>query len=414
MSTLVVVSEQRRRWLVGAALTACAGLLLARRPQLLDPQLLGVADFVQYWAAGRLNLTGGNPYALEQMLPVEQAAGWKEDWAIPMWNPFWTMTLAMPFSALPFALARLLWLIVEFGIVLGCADFLWRLYRGSVASRWLAWAVALTFCPTIIVLRMGQLGPFQLLSLCLFLHLISKHADWGAGAVLALATVKPHLLLLFWIALGLWILSQRRWQVAAGAGCTLLLAGAVTLAVNPHVFEQYRAALAGRLASETLDYQAPTLGAFLRLSLGEGLSWVQYAPTVVGIAWILAYWWRKRQAWDWHRDLPLVLLVSYATALYGWLGDQVVLLVPVIQATGWLVRGSDTRTVRLMILAYALLDGIVLAAKVAGLTEAGQFWVAPALCAGYVLLMTRLTRLGTGPCRCVGTACLHPARPEGV
>jgi hypothetical protein len=54
-------------------------------------------DYVEYWAAGRLNLNGSNPYAADQLLPLERAAGRKTE-VLLMWNPPWTLALAMPLS----------------------------------------------------------------------------------------------------------------------------------------------------------------------------------------------------------------------------------------------------------------------------------------------------------------------------
>ena len=32
-------------------------------------------DYLAYWAAGRLNLTGGNPYAADQLLALQRGEG---------------------------------------------------------------------------------------------------------------------------------------------------------------------------------------------------------------------------------------------------------------------------------------------------------------------------------------------------
>lgn len=412
MVPFATISQRRPPALLVCALLACAALLAVRGPQLLDPRVLGVADFVEYWSAGRLNLNGENPYAAEPLLRLQQAAGWDESRPIPMWNPFWTLALVMPLSALPFGIARLLWLLVQGGIVIGCADFLWRYYQGASALRWLAWVVALSFCPTLIVLHMGQMGPFLLLGLCLFLRFIDRPGGWIAGAALVLASVKPHLLLLFWVALGLWVVRQRRWQIGLGAGVALLLTAGATLATNRGLLSEYREALSGRLTSDTLDYLAPTPGAFLRWIAGEPMAWVQYLPTLLGLAGVVLYWQRHRASWEWRNELPVVLLASYATALYGWLGDQVVLLIPVIQCAVWAVRGCELRAVRLAIVVYVILDVLILATKVAGVSEASQFWVAPSLFIGYLLLRGRPAMHRSGPCSCVGAHCpglLHAA-----
>lgn len=414
MPLSATASQRRQPALLVLVLAACTAVLVLRGPRLLDPRVLGVADFVEYWSAGRLNLEGSNPYAPEPLLRLQQSAGWNENRPIPMWNPFWTLALVMPLSAVPFGVARLVWLLLQGGIVLGCADFLWRYFQGPPALRWLACCVALTFCPTLIVLHMGQMGPFLLLGLCLFLRFVDQPGGWIAGGALVLASVKPHLLLLFWVTLALWIGWERRWRISFGAGIALLLAVTATLATNRDLLSEYRDALSGHFISDTLDYQAPTTGALLRWIAGERMAWVQYLPTVLGLAWVMHYWRRHRAVWEWRKQLPVLLLASYATAVYGWLGDQVVLLIPLIQATVWAVHGCESRAVRLAIVLYVVLDLLVLATKVAGVSEAGQFWVAPALLVGYLLLRGRHALHPSGRCLCRGPECAGFLHAEGV
>ena len=49
------------------ALVVGAGVLLL--PLLNDPGIWPPDDYVEYWAAGRLNLHGQNPYSPELLLP---------------------------------------------------------------------------------------------------------------------------------------------------------------------------------------------------------------------------------------------------------------------------------------------------------------------------------------------------------
>jgi hypothetical protein len=40
------------------------------------PQYKGVRDFVEYWSASRLLLSGGNPYSPSELLSIEKSVGW--------------------------------------------------------------------------------------------------------------------------------------------------------------------------------------------------------------------------------------------------------------------------------------------------------------------------------------------------
>ena len=101
------------------ALVVGAGVLLL--PLLNDPGIWPPDDYVEYWAAGRLNLHGQNPYSPELLLPLERGAGRDTDEAIMMWNPPWTLSVAMPLGALPARLGQFVWLFLQAGCLVGAA-----------------------------------------------------------------------------------------------------------------------------------------------------------------------------------------------------------------------------------------------------------------------------------------------------
>ena len=70
-------------------------------------------DFVEYWAAGRLNAAGANPYDPGLMLQEQRQVGWPDRTPVMMYNPPWTLALAMPMGALSFGFARSLWLPLQ-------------------------------------------------------------------------------------------------------------------------------------------------------------------------------------------------------------------------------------------------------------------------------------------------------------
>jgi hypothetical protein len=62
-----------------------------------------VDDFVEYWAAGCLNVLGGDPYSGEQLFELQREVGWAKDVPLMMWNPPPALTIVMPFGLLPYA-----------------------------------------------------------------------------------------------------------------------------------------------------------------------------------------------------------------------------------------------------------------------------------------------------------------------
>jgi hypothetical protein len=308
-----------------------------------------IDDYVQYWASGRLNATGGNPYSPQELLALEkaiglaeavqEAAGLRADEPIMMWNPPWTLSVTMPFALLDFPASRTLWFVAEFLIIVTCADWLWCIYEGPRRLRWLAWLLAITFYPTLVVILQGQISPFVLLGMVGFLYFQQQAMALAAGALAALGGVKPHLVYLFWVALILTGLDRCGRRRVLGCTTAGLLATALPLACNPAVLQQYWTAI--HTLQTPAGAYSPTLGSLLRLSFGENLTWLHVLGPVAGLGWVLWYWIRHRKAWAWDEQLPLLLIVSLLTSYYGgWTVDRVVLLIPVIHAAVLTVRSG--------------------------------------------------------------------------
>jgi hypothetical protein len=314
-------------YIAPAAIVGLAVVFLARFQQ-LGPYGLYLQDFVEYWSAGHLNASGQNPYDPELMFDLETKLRPDLGEPVMMWNPPWTLALAMPLGLLPCHVAHLLWLILSLTILLVGSDFLWRFYGGIPRYRGISWFIALSFTPTLLVLEMGQITPLILLGLIGFLFFERNGRDSLAGACLTLAAIKPHLIYLVGLGILLWTVERRRWSILLGAGITLLLATAVALVFNPSVLNQYWFSLTHRPPER---FYSPTIGTYLRLLLGPEKFWLQFVPVVLGLGWFAWYWPRWRRAWQWSEQLPVLLLASYLTASYGtWPFDYVVMLIPVM------------------------------------------------------------------------------------
>jgi hypothetical protein len=351
---------------------------------------LGLGDFIAYWSAGRVNALGENPYSWEVLLPLQQDLGWPESFPNMMYYPPWTLALVMPFGVLPFSLSRLLWLVLHLGLVVGCTDWLWRYYGAPPKYRLWAWVLALAFVPTLIVLRMGQIGPLLLLGIVAFLYLEKRSLDWWAGAVLVLPAIKPQLVYLFGLALLLWAVDRRRWRVLLGGVLALLAAVGIAMLTNPQVLNQYRYALTNPPSGNI----TPTIGAFLRLAFGEDQTWLQFVPTGIGLIWFPFYWLRHRRTWAWEEQAPVLLLVSFLTTSYGaWVFDLVILLVPMLQTAVWAFSRGERRVVHLALSCYLAINGVALAMNLGEASYPAFIWMTPALFLSYLALRRRC-RLG--------------------
>lgn len=382
-------SARLRPLLLGAALIAALGLIAWKGAHLLsDRSILPPDDYVEYWAAGRLNATGLNPYDGALLLPLERDAGRDTDEPVMMWNPPWTLTLAMPVGLLPARIGQLLWLVVSFVLVVGSADQLWRLYGGPPDRRWIAWVLALTFLPTLFVLQAGQIGPFILIGITGFLVCDRARLLWLAGACAVLMAIKPHLVYLFWIALAGWALRRPlpdRAKVVAGGLAAGLLTTLIPLACNPDVLGQYWDAMTHRTPEQ---WKSPTIGSLLREVFGEDQFRLQFVPTILGLVWLTADAWRHREReWRWPDQMPILLLVSFVTASYGaWPFDLVILLPAVIQIAAGVTAKPDRRSALIAIGVYVAINAGALAMNLTHQTSNRFVWMAPSLLAAYVLL----------------------------
>jgi hypothetical protein len=350
--------------LVAVAVVAVAALGIPLFDRLAaDRELLKPYDFVEYWSAGRQLLDGRNPYDPDELFALQRSM-YDVRKTVMMWNPPWTLPLTLPFGALHWRAAQLLWFVMQLAAVLISADLLWRIYGGDVRYRWVSWLVALTFGPTLFLLLLGQVSGLLLLGLAGFLHFIRKDRPALAGCSAALTAIKPHLLPLFGLALVLESTHRpaARKALVVGAGLLLVLS-VIPLLWNPRVWSQYFEAM--RLPPsdkfETMqEFEHPTIGYQLRLLIpGEPFA-AQFIPALVASLAFVAYWLARRQSWQWERAMPWLVLISAVTAVYGaWAFDLVILLLPIVQATARLSQ-SGMRTLPAVVAAAYLACNILL------------------------------------------------------
>ena len=386
-----------RRLLTSAGLAAALALLAGEVAHLLDdPSVLRPVDYMEYWSAGRATLRGDNPYDGTVLYPLQQECGTRYDDPIMMWNPPWTLPAAMAVGAVPWRAGQLAWFAANLTAVVASVLLLWRLYGGPGRLAWVPVAVALGFAPVAFLLLLGQISGFLLLGVAGFLAAVRAERFSLAGALAALTAVKPHLFVLFALALAFESLRDRRMlRAVVVGGLVLAVLGAVPLLWNPDVWRQYHEATSASAAAghNTLaEWRHPTLGYVLRTALpGEPVN-AQYMPCAIVALAFPAYWWARRRGWDWSVETPRLVAVSVLAAPYGaWAFDLVVLLVPLTQAVAALAVSRPGRAV-----VAALAAGFVAVNAIALLMllwpeSQANLWLAPVTVAG-CLLAARIAR----------------------
>ena len=337
---------------------------------------LGLGDYIAYWSAGRVLADGGNPYSPKALLAVQHAQGWEDDWPNIMYYPPWALALVLPFGLLPFWVSRLVWLVTGLGTIIWCANRAWIYFGGQEQKRIVAWLIALTFVPTLMVLRIGQIAPWLLLGTIGFLEAERRRADWLAGIAITLTTIKPHLMFLFGLAVLVWCIAAGRWKILAGSIVTAGLATALASWRDPNVLVHYQQFAVN---NPPFGNVTPTIGGMLRVILGERRIWLQFVPTAIALIWFPFYWRHERQNWRWEEQGALLILISFVATAYGaWPFDLVVLLIPVIQAAVCVSRYGST-AMAAAVVAYVLIDGTALLLNVAGAKYPAFIWMTPAI-----------------------------------
>jgi Glycosyltransferase family 87 len=371
-------------WAIGCIIGSLVSTQVLASENALPPYK-GVRDFAAYWASARLLLAAQNPYSPAELLELQRMLGWQDAAPLVMWNPPWTFAVTLPFGLLEFESGQFLWLLLNVLLLLISARLLWRSY-GERADRYrLAWFLTVTFIPTVFVLVIGQITPLVLAGLVGFLYFERQGKKFAAGAFLALAMLKPHLIYLFWLVFALWALQRRQWSLLSSAAVTGLVAATMPLLFNPSVYHQYIELFRPTELQLPLDLPAPTLRNAVKLLLETDVGALQILPSLVALIWVVFYWRRHQSDWQWSERLPLVLLVSLTTSAYAWTFDQVVFLPAIIQGASWLVRQRLPWYQSIAALLYVAIDLAHGAMRVFVAEELWYFWLAPALLVAYLI-----------------------------
>lgn len=179
-------------------------------PTLVDPtgKALG-NDFLQFWSAARLALAGRPEAAfdLRTLIGVEHATVPALPNLLAPWSsPPTFLLVVMPFGLLPYPVALALFLTVTAG--------LWALLVRRVIPGRRAWIVAAAAPAGLVTLVAGQNG-FLTAAIAGFALLLLDRRPIAAGLLIGLLAIKPHLAVLFPLAL----IAAGRWRtfVAAAA-----------------------------------------------------------------------------------------------------------------------------------------------------------------------------------------------------
>jgi Glycosyltransferase family 87 len=366
--------SRMRRLAAGAIVLAGTAYVLVLFVTGLSDRNASERDFIAYWAAGKLAISGGDPYDPASVRQLEASAGRASDAIVlVMRNPPVALPLVAPLGFLSPKYALIIWLVLLIASLGASIWLLWRMHGKPTSSYHL---VAIGFAPALACLMAGQFGIFLLLGVVLFLYFEPTRPAL-AGAALLLCAFKPHLFVPVAIPLALWIVIGRRFRVAAGFVAAVLAALAIACAIDPRVLTQY---LAFMRAGEAVSERIPALSVALRFAISPHSTWIQFVPLVFACVWAGWYFWTRRNRWRWADQGLLVLLVASVSTPYGFLMDECVLLPAVLAG----VYAAVER--RRSLIPIAIFAGAALIELLAGVEVKTPYfmWTAPAWLAWYL------------------------------
>jgi hypothetical protein len=380
-----------RSLLVRTSLLVAIAVLALQSYTFYNSTKFALKDSVQYWAAARLLITSGNPYSPGEMLELQQTVGWSDPTPLMMWNPPWALSIVLPLGFMSYPLAKILWSFVLFAVIFLSSDLAWQIYNGPPKYRWLSWLLGITFVPTLVTLKLLQIGPIMLLGVVGFLYFQKNNRPFMAGMACILMTIKPHFLYLFWVCLVFWIIRERQWRVLMGMIVSMSILITIPHLFNLKVLSQYVTTVVA--TGGPSNWATPTLGGYLRLLVGVDQYWLQFISLGVGLPWCLWYWLRRKDDWSWEWDLPNVLMASIVTASYGWTYDQVVLIPLLMSAVIWCLNLRVPKQRNLLLIGYAGVNLciFILRTEAFGMSNEIWFgWVAPLAMFIYLMLRQNL------------------------
>jgi hypothetical protein len=281
-------------------------------------------DFRGYYAAARVLVGGGNPYDYVQvarvLLDVTGRAGNN-----PFFYPLWFGWFIAPLSVLPFQIARVIWMVFNWGIWLfglirlqQLLSFPTKGWRNGLLNllatfifAWTTWK----FEQTGILL-------FVIMTEALIAH---KHQRWGrTGIFLALALIKPNVMLLPVVVLCAWLIRNRNWRTVAVAVSVLVAFVLITTALTPEWYQPFFQPHFGQGLTEVLDGPGQVTGTRLNTTLLDWLKWfavpltlryIIYVLVILGCTWMLV-----KGVWNSKSIMAVAifsLLVSFAITPYA-------------------------------------------------------------------------------------------------
>jgi hypothetical protein len=292
------MTNQRSKLIVGVGVCILFVLLVVAVRQLFTLEAVGANDFYPRWKGTMLFWREGvDPYSDRATAAIQQdmygrPALPEEDQVLFVY-PFYITFLLLPLVWLPLSYSwiQAIWLTTLLAVMITAVFLTLRLLNWKqpiwLFALTMLWAVLFYHFTRTVIL--GQFAAFVFLWLAAALLALRRGRDGWAGFWLALATIKPQMVILVIPALLLWALGARRWHFIASFGLTMAALFGLCFLLLPSWLTSF--------VNQVLSYPEYTFtGSPLWVITGFYLP--QLGPTVERLLSLLAIGW---MLWEWRR-----------------------------------------------------------------------------------------------------------------
>lgn len=314
------------------------------------------ADFSCFYRAGRMVLAGDGAqvynlnaeryYDARLNTAFVDAAGHR--FSLPfVFAPF-VLLLFAPLSRLPYSQAELVWYWFNVALLLALPFVLRRRLSWGTRGLTLALVAPVFFVPVTLALMQGQPALLLLFLVAVGFADLGAGHDGRAGAVLALASFKPQLVLPLLLAL----LVMRKWKALAGFAATgLTLVGISTALVGWRATLHYPQAvlefgrLSGSLGGEHPENMPNLRGVLSLLASRLPPAACDRIALAISAALLAAMMFQLRRCRSFTRaSYSLLLAVTLLVSYHAYLHDFSLLLLPCFLLADYLAQCRWTMT----------------------------------------------------------------------
>ena len=342
--------------------TLLAGMILLRSLQNYDHRNYLNSNFFFFWLAGRMELTGQNPYDQVQYLAGHDSAGftWKPNKIFPY--PLPLAILMVPLGMLSLPNAYLAWQIVSQVIMaLTCFTLFSHWYAPPQKRMLLPLMVFLLFFgPVFLSLQVGSIGAIALLVVLGSILFYENKKTFMAGMILSLTMLKPPQGLTIILLAGVWFLSRKDWKAILGmasGGIALFLIGILQ---DPAWVTKFLVASQAVL-DRSQGVNSNVWGLAFRICKGASPCSPLLGSASALIVLVLGslFLWKKNIHLTVWEAFNFIIPLAFFSTIYLWSYDQILYIVPITWIVGMLVEMKKSYIQAFIFLVVLVLSSLI-------------------------------------------------------